>query len=491
LNKYLSIAEEILKKHKEPLLVGDILFKALHEEKIINSSGKTQENTLRARLSEDIKYNINSIFKRTRKNTFALKEWNYDEFKAKPFSKNISKENVVCVKQKYINDKNSIFGFSTNIKPFLDVLSNEKSVCVINRDQANRNDSLKQLVSYVILKDSKNRYLSFKRGGYSVKDRLIKGVLCIGFGGHVQDIDLNIFSVKDSGLSNSAVREVKEELKNNNLQLDIDKPFGIINDDSSPLGLKHLAFVYVCTLPLDFKLKKGFTELSINQIKFLTEKDLGNRFYELEFWSQLVIKNISKNKKIGRKVIIKQKNRKIEFPLVIVGEIGSGKSEVTDYISRKFKVKKIHTRKIISEIINADDFKNKNRTSFQDKAYELISRETGYKNIAGKIIDNIKGIKSKKVVIDGIRNIETYSILKNRYPNMTLIYVDVPIDTAYKHFTERSKSNVSVHEFRNARYHPVEKDVTLFKSRADVYIFNGSNLSALNTKIGDWLDGKF
>lgn len=490
--QFLHAAKEVLSRLKKPLSITDIV-KYAESEGLLSTKGKTPINTMRARLSEHIrKEKENSVFIRIGPNKFALREWDVKEYKAKPFIKNYENEYVVCVKQTSIDEAGRFFGFDKSYKPYLNLLKVSNNIQICKRTEANSSKNLKQLISYVILKNTKGEYLSYVRGGYSAKDDLLKGVLCLGFGGHVDKKDyLNLFGSLDGGLHNAAVRETAEELKGiipQRLRL-----IGVINDDSSTLGYNHFAFVFEAILPSNFEDVHISREMSINQLKLLNLKQIKERFFELEFWSQLLVKEIIKKHKKQDFILIKDKKKLLlNGPIIIVGEIGSGKSEISNFISKKYQIPLILTRNCVAEIIGETDFGQieMDRKEFQEKANKLVSHKNGIYQLANNIISKIAGYESSFIVIDGIRNVETYELIKKQYSNSILIFIEVPRDIAFGFYKHRSKSKVTVHDFKEAREHSVEKDVILFKSRADVYIFNGGSLENLYKKFKSWWDEK-
>ena len=181
----------------------------------------TPENTLRARLSENIRiYAEKSIFIRTAANKFGLRKWTENksdikEYFAPRFEKNSNDEYVVCIKQSLIDKVGRFFGFESKYQKYLALLSNPENLTIKRRSEANKTPELKQLTAYVLLKGQKGDYLSYERGNYSNKNQLLKNVLCIGFGGHVNNHDYdNLFGINNGGIWNAAYREVAEEIKN-------------------------------------------------------------------------------------------------------------------------------------------------------------------------------------------------------------------------------------------------------------------------------------
>jgi len=488
--EFLNAAEQVLKTHNSPMLVKDIVQMSL-DNQLLKSSGKTPINTMRARLSEHLRSKKkDSKFIRIKANKFGLREWlsegKIKEYVPKPFEKTKHNEIVVCLSQKILEKHKSFFGFHENYNPFLKELADPNNLIILPRIEAKQRSDLKQIVSYVILKDKAGRVLSFVRGNYGQKESLLKGVLCIGFGGHVNQIDLDLFSLNDGGITNSAHREIKEEIKG--LKISNLKHIGVINDDSSPLGLNHFAFVFEASLPIDFHLKNYSREMSVNKLTMVTVSEMWNRFHELEFWSQLIVKKFFKKPADYNPVFIKTKS--IVFnksPLLIVGEVGSGKSEVANYLSKKYSLPLISTRKCVELLINIKDFETKNRNKFQDEAIKLVDSIDGIRKLANEIIEKIEELNETCILVDGIRNLETYNFILKRFPNANLLYIDLPRDSAYQIFLRRSDGKkADIHEFRNTRHHGVEKEITLFKTRAHAYLFNGGNLTDLYKAINKW-----
>ena len=486
--EFLNAADQVLQLVSRPLKIKDIVQKAL-DERFLISSGKTPTNTMRARLSEHItSLGDNSKFIRVEPNKIALRKWGeYQEFKAKPFGKEKNNEDLICMTQASLERAGRFFGFQSNFEKYATILENPENLRIINKIQAKKRFDAKQLVSYVILRDKDNRILSYRRGNFGNKESLLKGVLCIGFGGHVNSSDIDLFTVDNAGIANSAYREIYEEIKK--LRISELKLVGVINDDSSPLGLNHFAFVFEAKLPDDFQEDIYSKELSINQVKLLKVEELWDMFHELEFWSQLLLKHhLDKG---GKKKFGFTKSKKKAFlknPLVINGEIGCGKTEVSKFLQQKFGASVISTRACVSEILNIKDFGAKDRTQFQIKAMSLVSTQNGIQTLANLIYEKISQQKSDFVIIDGIRNIETYSILKERLPNINLMYIENPRDVAYKFYSDRSKPRrVSIDEFRQARHHSVEKEILLFKDMADVYVYNGESLKYLYNLLNKWI----
>jgi len=76
---FLEAAEFVLKKAGSPLHYREIVRAALSQG-ILVTSGKTPDQTLNAQLATDIRDNPSSLFQRTDKGVFALKEWGFAKY---------------------------------------------------------------------------------------------------------------------------------------------------------------------------------------------------------------------------------------------------------------------------------------------------------------------------------------------------------------------------------------------------------------------------
>ena len=495
----------ILKLSRSPLLVDRILELAIESGELI-TDGETPENTMRARLSEDIRNNGNlSTFIRTAPNTFGLREWgNYDEYNARPMVKSYE-ENIICVHQNEIDRMGRFFGFSKNFEEFFKNIDN-KNLRIFNRTDIENNDEYKQLITYVILENIEGNYLTFRRGSYSTANKkLLEGAICIGFGGHVRKEDYisnkgNYHLFDLLGIKFSSLREIEEELGKGIIDIDFIKNslriIGLINDDSSPTGLRHLGIVMQAKLPPKFDVENykhgALSEKSIREIIFRDNINLWENFYQLEFWSQLLCKNFFEQpNNIGFTVITPRRKRILRGPISIVGEIATGKTEVANCLNKLYNIPIVSTRECVANLIEVPDFEGEFRKKFSDKAYIQISTKKGRKKLAANIINEIKEKNNDLVVIDGIRNIEVNEMVKEEFPSYTTIFLDSPRDLSFnlykKRINEKTNRSVTIDEFRKVRSHSVEKDVALFKNRADIKIYNGGDLENLRSQIAKWL----
>lgn len=488
---FLSAAKVILTEFGRPLSVAEITTYAI-SNKLLSSVGKTPQNTMRARLSEELRLNgITSQFQRVGKNRFALREWKLQEYIAPQFSKTLPIENVVCFDAKnpvfHSNTINGLFPIDRNLER---LLSEQESLIVIPRKQAESTLEFKQLVSYVFLKTSDGKILSYIRGKYSSAHKtLLKGKYSIGFGGHVLDKDLlDLFSLNDSGVKSAARREISEELKG--FVPDNCTMLSVIHDCTSTEGNKHFAIVSESILPENFNFKSIKKELSINGIRLQTPEELWENLHLFEYWSQLLIKNyFSEYRPPSISSISPQKRPKDAKHIILVGEIGAGKTSILAALKSNTKFNYISVRQSLVEILNIPDFKNKNRAEFQEKAQALITSSKGPAILATKIAEKTK--HNKISLIDGVRNISTIRELKQILGDCIIIYLECPRDKALENYKKRAEEHFNNEEFVKAREHPTELELPLLFSEADAILFNAGELASTIEIFIDWLNKNY
>lgn len=151
------------------------------------------------------------------------------------------------------------------------------------RSLAEQNESIKQIIPYVILHNNNNYFLT-QRLKESSEKRLI-GLMSLGLGGHINEVDTS-----DSPLINCIKRELKEEVG-----LNITNPqslnfLGVINSDKTEVGKFHIGVVYI----LNVHEQVEVCEKGKLQGHWVDEKEIKNNYNKLEDWSKIVYDNYIK-----------------------------------------------------------------------------------------------------------------------------------------------------------------------------------------------------
>jgi len=287
--------------------------------------------------------------------------------------------------------------------------------------------------------------LFFNRSYLSRAAEFLRGSKCIGFGGHVSAADLDILSRSDYGLSSCARRELAEELflpdakskrRLQKLSGQIDHPskatinlfqsvplerLGILNDDSSEVGRRHVAVVYRAWLP-DWntvkKLQKG--DSSIKGLGWIDLSQDTVDIADFEYWSQLCLRRFYPSTLVAkaRFEILNNSRLANDRVVVVAGRIGSGKSETARYLSQRLKCPLIKTGELIQELMSSPTIAEIGREEFQTRAYRYVSAPDGTRKLSAAIAEQVAAKEGQRVIGDAVTSfqeiVETTEVLRDR-----------------------------------------------------------------------------
>lgn len=307
-NAYLNLAYNIIMDSGHPMSPVEIISTAI-EKNILpkHLNGKTKHKTLSARLAEHIrKWGNSSVFFRTGParffiHTLASKD-SVPAIYKKVFignlrAKKIRKENVLVaptnnlnkyVKGEFIEYNNEQFeNFFKNYCKFED------------RATAENDDNVKQFVTFSLVFHNHN-ILIHDRGKFSTASDLLKGQTSVGFGGHVNDQDFDLFHSGGLCFKNNSTRELREELFFDELYLDFEDTrnrtdvLGFINVDETEDARHHIAVLVSFNHKSPELPKKG--ELSINRLRWLPLNTPLNDLSSFDLWSGIILRNLYNGK---------------------------------------------------------------------------------------------------------------------------------------------------------------------------------------------------
>lgn len=482
---YLEIAAEVLTNYGKPLPIETIVKTAI-EGGMLRASGRSPESAMRARLSSDLRQQgFRSRFQRVGPNRFALRDWELPEYVAPPFVKSLPSETVVCLPQSAIKALPPVFGATRRISSVRTLLRRRELLSYYPRMNAELRNDLRQLVAYALLRDRHGRILTYRRGHYSSAPSMLRGARCLGFGGHVLREDSeSLFGVDDAGVLQAAYREIAEELRGT-LPIRLDT-VGMILDDSSPEGVRHLGFVIKGELPDSFIEEHSSRERAVNDLQLLTAADAWARFHEFEFWSQLVLRQFVKLPGVDPATIVRPRRRTTDADVIVVtGEIASGKSTFAALLRDNCGFGVVSTRACVAKLLGLPDFAGGDRAHFQQAAASLVSSDGGTQLLVDEIAETARRM-TPPLVIDGVRQRRTVELLRQHYPRMVVIFIETARDLALRNYRAAAGRQVNLEEFRDARAHPVEHDVGDLKHEADAYIFNGGAPEEMLSVFQSW-----
>ena len=239
-------------------------------------------------------------------------------------------------------------------------------------------------------------------------------------------------------------------------------------------------------LPPNFKEERTSRERAINDLRLLYPTELWERFHEFEFWSQLLIKRFWPQHQPPNRAAIRPRRKNLQADtFILIGEISSGKTTVANALSERLGFSVTSTRRCVSNLIGVPDFESGSRANFQQEASRFIHTPDGPKRLAHEIFVDASG-KSGPSVIDGVRHSSTLDHLRIHFPNALVFFIETSRDAAYQYYKDRAARYIPIREFRQARHHPVEEQVSSLKHHADAYLFNGGSLDDLMNLFMNW-----
>nr|WP_280824452.1 HTH domain-containing protein [Mesorhizobium soli] len=489
------MAEAVLRRHRRPLTARQIVTFGLDDGLFADKDiSRTPQKSMQARLSMEIlKRGEASRFLRTEPGKFYLRELlqtpkadpnvevalkEYTAIRRAPAP---ASEQVLVVPKDAYRHVLDFQGIDVNYNAILERLISSGRLTHLPRTEAEVNSEFKQFVTYTIIQQ-RDKILSFRRGQYNRAASFLRGARCVGFGGHVTEDDLSILTFSDRGIKANAAREISEELKLGSDRPEVDpdeiEVLGFLNDDSSDIGIRHVAVVLRYWAPETPEWKNPQRgEASINQLRWM--KTVGSEIdlLDFEYWSQLVLRTFFQGVVISRPSLKVLRPNAFREPhiLCVAGSIGSGKSITTNRLCERAGYRQVNTGQVLARLLDIPPVPITPRSEFQVKAYDFITQQNGPRRLAEAILDDVAAMQEPRIIIDGVRQLETLERLKDiSTRTVSTIFVYTPPDVAYKLYSirEANSPGMSLSEFMRIYNAPVESEVRLLIQDADAVIYN-------------------
>jgi predicted NUDIX family phosphoesterase len=144
-------------------------------------------------------------------------------------------ENVLCIPTHVLRT-----GFELDKEFWLCSIGelNSLSYTYVPRSQAEKDNSYKQIIPYVLVFDSEGKVLHYQRCG---SEKRLSGLYSAGIGGHVNDEDAgnSVYDIVVSGLKREMREELGIEITDTQLQC-----LGMINEEYTDVGHCHIGVVF-------------------------------------------------------------------------------------------------------------------------------------------------------------------------------------------------------------------------------------------------------
>jgi predicted NUDIX family phosphoesterase len=377
---------------------------------------------------------------------------------------------------------------TTGIERLLNRLFASGTLSYRDRREAEELDDYKQIITYVLVTRGR-KVLAYKRGNYSRVEASLKGAHCIGFGGHVGGQDLSLFGQGIHVIFVAAARELKEELDLPSVdhgrldRLEGLKIIGLLNDDASANGRRHFAVILQYEVSNESKwIRPERNEKSITQLRWLDPEASPNRLFEFEYWSQLCLLNFYGQADITKPVYRIRHRSPLRPPhlLVVVGEVGSGKSATTAILRSDYSYAEVNSGQVLAKLLGVPPVTEDTRAEFQELAWDFIQNPNGPLELAEAMWSTAKSIDGSRLLIDGIRQRNTLAALKRvaDTARIGVMFVHTPFNVAFEFYQQRARGAKTIYDFIEARNAPVESEVGGLVAFADAVLYNWTGKSA-------------
>ncbi len=485
-SEFLQVARTVLSKVRHPMTIREIMRIATSDKLMSDSlSGKTPNQTLKSKLSQEIRNNGDSSeFIRTAPGQFylrALLSPHETVYSAARWKKSAGGERVLVFDRAWLDAVGVFQGIKTRGALRLQQKLLRGETCqYVPRLEAESDDDHKQVLTYVLVTRSDGALLSFRRGNYTNVEEFLRGSRCIGFGGHVRETDRGLFTRFGMGVTECAIREISEELnlsRPDKARLADEQGLelvGVLNDESSDVGQRHIAFVYRFKLSNPDTITRG--EQSVTQLLWLDPSASRTPIWEFEYWSQLCLL------KFAPKLVDAAPSFRIRHvdamrpPNIIcmLGTVGSGKSSAAKVLESQYGYKVISSGKVLATLLKIPPVPHTPRDVFQRRALKFITASNGPMRLAQALGEEVQRLNSGRIVVDGIRQPATLDIFKKLIePRATgVLFIHTTPDVAFELFREREGKEKTLKEFFERVSAQVEQDVKVMIEGSDVVLYN-------------------
>ncbi len=487
-SEFLIVAKRLMEMERRPLSPRELIDIGQKQQLFSdNVAGKTPFQTMKSKLSVHIRrFGEVSPFVRTAPGRFYLRtllDGNKAPFDAKPIRPPKIREKVLVFRTAELDAVTTWQGLQTTWKRAAKTILTRLTPHYIHRFDVEQNNAFTQILTYVLVCRG-NSILAYRRGTYNRVDKFLQGALCVGFGGHVVETDLDLFNVDTLGIFECASRELMEELelpsadaqrlrRREGLEL-----IGIINDDSSDVGRRHLAFVMryeVSSDPLWNRPQRG--EKAITQLRWISAQEPGRVWlWNFEYWSQLCLREFASRLILVRPAYRLLRRLPLRPPhiLCVIGPVGSGKTLATEVLKSDFAYEEINTGEVVAEILGVPPVPQTPRSEFQRLAWGFISEPAGPKCLARRLLKTAQEKNAARILVDGLRQRATLENLRTLAGDwkIAIVFVHTPADLAYSFYADRIEQGASMNEFLSLRSAPVEAEVESLIEIADAVLYN-------------------
>jgi dephospho-CoA kinase len=165
-----------------------------------------------------------------------------------------------------------------------------------------------------------------------------------------------------------------------------------------------------------------------------------------------------------------------QIAIGLSGLLSSGKT-TSGEILEKFGFAYGRYSMVIASLVKGQN-NEVNRKTTQEMG-EYVNKEKGQRWLGNELLKLLP--EYKNLVIDGLRFLEDYLFLKEKFGNRFFhIHLTADLEIRKQRYNNQKKNNVP---FEEANSHPVENEVSKLQDFADLVISNNGSISNLESKL--------
>ncbi|RLI93764.1 MAG: hypothetical protein DRO94_04460 [Candidatus Altiarchaeales archaeon] len=172
----------------------------------------------------------------------------------------------------------------------------------------------------------------------------------------------------------------------------------------------------------------------------------------------------------------------------LTGRMGSGKTSVSKYLSRKYGASEMRFSQILMDIL--DRLYLEHRRENLQKLGECVRKALGMDVIVNAFENDLRNENSDIIVVDGIRYKNEVDMLR-RFRDNVLIFIDAPARLRYERCRkrgEKGESSINFKEFLMAEKRETERYIDEIGEVADYRIENIGTLEDLYQKVDEIME---
>ena len=169
----------------------------------------------------------------------------------------------------------------------------------------------------------------------------------------------------------------------------------------------------------------------------------------------------------------------------LTGNIGAGKTVVSDHLHKKYKADQVRFSQILMDVLDRL-YLPKDRSNLQTLG-EIVRESFGSDVIVNAFKKDLEKSKSSVVVVDGIRYMNEVEMLRS-FDNNILLFMDAPPQVRYERVVlrgEKGEEKNSFDEFLKIAQRGTEKGLPEIKKSADYVIENDGSVEHLLKRVDD------